>query len=137
MPRKEKNKKATRKTKKKMKGGTLTEEQKSMATLYRIRKPEIEREMEKYSFLEFLMDKDPHMTLIRKREYNRLITDRVISNKEIPEHDKPRIERTIKHIIDPNIGKKEGKAWLPLITTFFLFIVSANLLGMIPIFEFI
>ena len=103
MPRKEKNKKATRKTKKKMKGGTLTEEQKSMATLYRIRKPEIEREMEKYSFLEFLMDKDPHMTLIRKREYNRLITDRVISNKEIPEHDKPRIERTIKHIIDPNI----------------------------------
>ena len=42
-----------------------------------------------------------------------------------------------KDIIDPNIGGKEGKAWLPLITTFFLFILSANLLGMIPIFEFI
>jgi F-type H+-transporting ATPase subunit a len=42
-----------------------------------------------------------------------------------------------KDIIDPNIGGKEGKVWLPLITTFFLFILSANLLGMIPIFEFI
>ena len=33
------------------------------------------------------MDKDPQTTLARKREYNRLITDRVISDKEIPEHD--------------------------------------------------
>ena len=88
MSRKKKNKKATRKTKKtkkKMNGGTLTEEQKSMATLYRIRKPQIEKEMEKYPFLEFLMDKDPRMTLRRKREYDRLITDRVISDKEIPD----------------------------------------------------
>ena len=42
-----------------------------------------------------------------------------------------------KDIIDPNIGGKEGKVWLPLSTTVFLFILSANLLGMIPIFEFI
>lgn len=107
MPRKKKNKKVTRKTKKKMKGGTLTEEQKSMATLYRIRKPEIEREMEKYPFLEFLMDVHPQQMETLKKEYNQLIADRIISDKEIPEHDKPRIETAIKHVIDPKIEPEE------------------------------
>ena len=107
MPRKKKNGKVTRKTKKKMKGGTLTEEQKSMATLYRIRKPEIEREMEKYPFLEFLMDVHPKSALGMIREYNQLIADRILYNKEIPNHDKPRIETAIKHVIDPKIEPEE------------------------------
>jgi F-type H+-transporting ATPase subunit a len=35
----------------------------------------------------------------------------------------------------PNFGKKWVNTWTPLILTFFLFIFSANLIGMIPIFE--
>ena len=42
-----------------------------------------------------------------------------------------------KNIIDPNIGRQAGRTWLPLIATYFIFILLANLLGMIPIFEFI
>ena len=42
-----------------------------------------------------------------------------------------------KNIIDPNIGREAGRTWLPLIATYFIFILLANLLGMIPIFEFI
>tara|TARA_B100001245_G_C22837333_1_gene402574 strand:- start:365 stop:1174 length:810 start_codon:yes stop_codon:yes gene_type:complete len=40
-------------------------------------------------------------------------------------------------IIRPNIGNKYGNFWLPLITTYFIFILTSNLLGLIPIFELI
>lgn len=40
-------------------------------------------------------------------------------------------------IVKNTIGEKEGRFWLPLITTYFIFILTANLLGLIPFFEFI
>jgi F-type H+-transporting ATPase subunit a len=38
-------------------------------------------------------------------------------------------------IVLPNVGRKWVKTWAPLILTFFFFIVSANAIGMVPIFE--
>jgi F-type H+-transporting ATPase subunit a len=35
----------------------------------------------------------------------------------------------------PNLGAKWTNAWTPLLLTFFLFILSANLIGLFPIFE--
>ncbi len=40
-------------------------------------------------------------------------------------------------IIRPNIGEKFTDTWTPLIMTFFFFIISANAIGMIPIFDVI
>jgi F-type H+-transporting ATPase subunit a len=45
------------------------------------------------------------------------------------------IEFIKSDIVIPNIGKEKYKSWTPLIATFFLFILLANLLGMIPFFE--
>jgi F-type H+-transporting ATPase subunit a len=38
-------------------------------------------------------------------------------------------------IVQPNVGDKWVKTWGPLILTFFAFIFTANLIGLIPIFE--
>ncbi len=38
-------------------------------------------------------------------------------------------------IVLPNVGKKFVNTWTPLVLTFFFFIVTANALGMIPMFE--
>src|SRR5688572_25547602 len=38
-------------------------------------------------------------------------------------------------IVLPNVGKKWVNTWTPLILTFFVFIFSANLIGLIPIFD--
>lgn len=38
-------------------------------------------------------------------------------------------------IVLPNVGSRWVNAWTPLILTFFIFIFSANLMGMIPVFE--
>ena len=38
-------------------------------------------------------------------------------------------------IVEPNVGKKWVQTWAPLIMTFFAFIFTANLIGLIPIFE--
>jgi F-type H+-transporting ATPase subunit a len=38
-------------------------------------------------------------------------------------------------IVQPNVGKKWVNTWTPLILTLFLFILSANAIGLIPIFE--
>jgi F-type H+-transporting ATPase subunit a len=38
-------------------------------------------------------------------------------------------------IVQPNVGKKWVNTWAPLILTFFVFIFTANLVGMIPVFE--
>ena len=35
-------------------------------------------------------------------------------------------------VVYPNMGEKQGKRFLPLILTFFFFIVMLNLLGLIP-----
>ena len=40
-------------------------------------------------------------------------------------------------IVIPNIGQKGYRTWTPLITTFFLFILVSNFIGMIPFFELI
>jgi F-type H+-transporting ATPase subunit a len=38
-------------------------------------------------------------------------------------------------IVLPNVGRKWVNTWTPLILTFFVFIFSANLIGLIPIFD--
>jgi F-type H+-transporting ATPase subunit a len=38
-------------------------------------------------------------------------------------------------VVVPNIGKKWANAYTPLLLTFFLFILAANLVGLIPIFD--
>jgi len=40
-------------------------------------------------------------------------------------------------IVIPNIGKNHSKTWTPVAMTFFVFILTCNLLGLIPFFEFI
>src|SRR6185503_10326408 len=40
-------------------------------------------------------------------------------------------------IVRPNVGNKWVNAWTPLILTFFFFILAANAIGLIPIFEVI
>jgi F-type H+-transporting ATPase subunit a len=40
-------------------------------------------------------------------------------------------------IVQPNVGKKWVTTWTPLILTFFLFILWANAIGLIPLFEVI
>ncbi len=40
-------------------------------------------------------------------------------------------------IVLPNVGKKFANTWTPLVLTFFFFILTANMLGLIPIFDLI
>jgi F-type H+-transporting ATPase subunit a len=40
-------------------------------------------------------------------------------------------------IVQPNVGAKWVNAWAPLILTLFAFIFTANLIGLIPIFDFL
>jgi F-type H+-transporting ATPase subunit a len=40
-------------------------------------------------------------------------------------------------IVRPNVGNKWVNTWSPLILTFFCFILSANAIGLIPVFEFL
>ena len=42
-----------------------------------------------------------------------------------------------KDIVIPNIGEKYSRTWTPVAMTFFVFILTCNLLGLIPFFEFI
>ena len=42
-----------------------------------------------------------------------------------------------KEIVIPNMGKNYIKKWTPVAMTFFTFILTCNLLGLIPFFEFI
>ena len=42
-----------------------------------------------------------------------------------------------KDIVIPNIGSSDAKTWTPIAMTFFIFILTCNLLGLIPFFEFI
>ncbi len=38
-------------------------------------------------------------------------------------------------MVEPNVGRKWTSVWTPLVLTFFLFILCANAIGLIPIFE--
>jgi F-type H+-transporting ATPase subunit a len=38
-------------------------------------------------------------------------------------------------VVQPNVGRKWVNTWTPLILTFFLFILCANAIGLIPVFE--
>ena len=38
-------------------------------------------------------------------------------------------------IVLPNVGAKHAATWAPLVLTFFFFILAANMIGLIPIFE--
>jgi F-type H+-transporting ATPase subunit a len=40
-------------------------------------------------------------------------------------------------IVQPNVGKKWVNTWAPLVLTFFVFILCANAIGLIPIFEIV
>jgi len=40
-------------------------------------------------------------------------------------------------IVQPNVGKKWVNTWAPLILTFFFFILSANAIGLIPVFDIV
>jgi F-type H+-transporting ATPase subunit a len=45
------------------------------------------------------------------------------------------VEYVRDSIVQPNVGRQWVLTWAPLILTFFFFILSANAIGMIPIFE--
>jgi len=51
------------------------------------------------------------------------------------------LEMTVEFVRDaivlPNVGKKWVRTWTPLILTFFFFILFANLIGLVPIFDVI
>jgi F-type H+-transporting ATPase subunit a len=38
-------------------------------------------------------------------------------------------------VVEPNVGHKWADTWTPLILTFFLFILGANMVGLLPIFD--
>jgi F-type H+-transporting ATPase subunit a len=40
-------------------------------------------------------------------------------------------------IVRPNVGNKWVNTWTPLVLTFFCFILTANAIGLVPIFEFL
>src|SRR5438045_4177911 len=40
-------------------------------------------------------------------------------------------------IVQPNVGRKWVSTWTPLILTFFIFILCANAMGLIPLFDLI
>jgi F-type H+-transporting ATPase subunit a len=45
------------------------------------------------------------------------------------------VEFVRDQIVRPAVGAKWAPAWMPLLLTFFLFILGANLIGLIPIFD--
>jgi F-type H+-transporting ATPase subunit a len=59
----------------------------------------------------------------------RLIPDRTMSLLEIA------IEFVRDSIVEPNVGHKWVLTWTPLLLTLFLFILTANLIGVIPVFD--
>jgi F-type H+-transporting ATPase subunit a len=61
------------------------------------------------------------------------------SNNPVPSGMANVLESVVEWVRDsialPNFGKKWLNTWTPLILTFFVFIFSANLIGLIPIFD--
>src|SRR6267143_1349870 len=71
------------------------------------------------------------ITLLVRRylKQERLVPDRMTSLLEIA------IEFVRDSIVGPNLGHKWVLAWTPMLLTLFLFIFTANLMGVIPIFD--
>jgi F-type H+-transporting ATPase subunit a len=70
------------------------------------------------------------------RRYLRLSADRLV-----PSGPMTALEVSVEFVRDsialPNVGKKWVRTWTPLLLTFFLFILAANVVGLIPIFDVI
>jgi len=47
------------------------------------------------------------------------------------------VEFVRESIVEPNVGHHGSKGWTPLVLTLFLFILLGNLMGVIPIFDFL
>jgi F-type H+-transporting ATPase subunit a len=47
------------------------------------------------------------------------------------------VEFVRDEIVQPNVGKKWVRTWAPLLLTFFFFILAANAIGLIPVFDVI
>jgi F-type H+-transporting ATPase subunit a len=45
------------------------------------------------------------------------------------------VEFVRDQMVEPNVGRKWVMVWTPLVLTLFVFILAANLVGLIPIFE--
>src|SRR5215813_8398287 len=60
---------------------------------------------------------------------DRLIPNRSMSLLEIA------IEFVRDSIVEPNVGQKWVLTWTPMLLTLFLFILTANLIGVIPVFD--
>ncbi len=65
----------------------------------------------------------------RYLKQERLIPGRITSLLEIA------IDFVRDSIVEPNVGHKWVAAWTPLLLTLFLFILTANLIGVIPVFD--
>jgi F-type H+-transporting ATPase subunit a len=61
------------------------------------------------------------------------------SGRQVPTGPMNALEAIVSYvrdeIVQPNVGKKWVNTWTPLILTFFIFILSANAIGLIPVFE--
>ncbi|HUL74389.1 MAG TPA: F0F1 ATP synthase subunit A [Vicinamibacterales bacterium] len=68
-----------------------------------------------------------------------LVRRSVASGRLVPTRPMNALEIGVEFIRDtvvmPNVGKKWADQWTPLILTFFTFILGANLIGLIPIFD--
>ena len=61
------------------------------------------------------------------------------SGRQVPTGPMNALEAVVTYvrdeIVQPNVGRKWVNTWTPLILTFFVFIFSANAIGLIPLFE--
>src|SRR4029078_7613828 len=61
------------------------------------------------------------------------------SGRQVPTGPMNALEALVTYvrdeIVQPNVGKKWVNTWTPLILTFFIFILCANAIGLIPVFE--
>jgi F-type H+-transporting ATPase subunit a len=68
------------------------------------------------------------------RRYLRESPDRAVPSKPMSG-----LEAMVEFVRDsialPNVGKKWVRVWTPLLLTFFLFILGANMIGLIPVFD--
>lgn len=70
------------------------------------------------------------------RRYVRQSPDRLV-----PSRPMSALEAIVEFVRDsialPNVGRKWVRTWTPLLLTFFLFILGANVIGLIPVFDVI
>jgi len=70
-----------------------------------------------------------------------IVRSYVRTGSQVPRGAANGLEAVVEFIRDsivlPNVGKKWVSTWTPLILSFFFFIFSANLIGMIPVFDFL